>query len=130
MIMRFSRAIPLFSVVCLLTVGCYNNPHISERKPGSGPANIHARPAVGPGTLDGGSTAGPQPVVHKAGGHTEPTPSGAVGGHPAEGVANAPQPNMHGGGETPKGPASRTGNEKGGDERGSAHGAEAQPPKH
>lgn len=55
--------IPIALIGCLallLTTGCYNNPHTSEKKPGEGPENIHARPAVGPGTTDGGSTAGPQ----------------------------------------------------------------------
>jgi hypothetical protein len=51
----------------LLLTGCYNTPETSLRKPGEGPTNHTAGPAVGPGTVAGGSTAGPQPklVAHK-----------------------------------------------------------------
>jgi hypothetical protein len=58
------------AAVCLLaTTACYNKPETSLKKPGEGPANLHAGPSVGPGTTAGGSTAGPQPVKHDAGGH-------------------------------------------------------------
>ena len=46
----------------LLGVGCYNNPDVSSRPPGSGSKDIHSGPQVGPGTTAGGSTAGPQPA--------------------------------------------------------------------
>ncbi|MDZ4798676.1 MAG: hypothetical protein SGI92_10975 [Bryobacteraceae bacterium] len=51
----------------LLLTGCYNTPETSLRKPGEGPTNHTAGPAVGPGSTAGGSTAGPQPkpVAHK-----------------------------------------------------------------
>ena len=65
------------AIACLFTVGCYNNPHTSEKKPGEGPQNIHAAPAVGPGTTAGGSTAGPQPAAkadHAAPAKTESVP--------------------------------------------------------
>lgn len=50
----------------LLSLGCYNNPKTSEKAPGTGLKGTHSGPQVGPGTTAGGSTAGPQPVVHKA----------------------------------------------------------------
>jgi len=49
----------------LLAVSCYNNPDVSMRPPGSGEKEIHSGPQVGPGTVAGGSTAGPQPAVEK-----------------------------------------------------------------
>jgi hypothetical protein len=53
----------------LLAVGCYNNPDVSSRAPGSGSKDIHSGPQVGPGTTAGGSTAGPQPAPA----HEKPT---------------------------------------------------------
>ena len=52
----------------MLTVGCYNNPDLASRPPGSGAKDIHSGPQVGPGTTAGGSTAGPQPAKAS---HTE-----------------------------------------------------------
>jgi hypothetical protein len=111
-------------MTCFVLTGCYNNPHTSERKPGEGPANIHARPSVGPGTTAGGSTAGPQPAKSELGGHVMPTPGGAVQADPGLGHATPAQPQVQHGVGTPQGPASRTGNEKGGDGRGPAQHAE------
>jgi len=77
----------------LLLTGCYNTPQTSLRKPGEGPANYTAGPAVGPGTTAGGSTAGPQPkpVSHKpetGEAHAQPSvdvkPSSAQGEHAAK----------------------------------------------
>jgi hypothetical protein len=114
------------AIACLMTAGCYNNPHTSEKKPGEGPDNIHSRPAVGPGTTAGGSTAGPQPAKEETGGHVQPTPGGAVAAQPGLGHATAPQPQIQHGADTPKGPASQTGNEKGGEGRGPEKHAEGR----
>ncbi|HYO84526.1 MAG TPA: hypothetical protein VES20_24200 [Bryobacteraceae bacterium] len=77
------------AVLSLVATSCYNNPQTSLKHPGEGPANVHARPAVGPGTVSGGSTAGPQPAAHTAHGQqqTQPQPSGATQhGAPEAGV--------------------------------------------
>jgi hypothetical protein len=53
-------------ILMLALAGCYNNPHKSERAPGQGNAGNQSRgPSVGPGTVPGGSTAGPQPSTAK-----------------------------------------------------------------
>jgi hypothetical protein len=109
-----------------MMAGCYNNPHVSRKHPGEGPAHIMSRPAVGPGTTAGGSTAGPQPAHAESGGHTQPTPGGEVAAEPGLGHAQPAQPPVQGSGETPQGRANRTGNEKGGDSRGPAQGSEAK----
>jgi hypothetical protein len=69
------RALLVAAAVVGLT-GCYNNPKVSERRPGEGPVNYMSKPSVGPGTVAGGSTAGPQP---KAGHETKKEP--AAEGH-------------------------------------------------
>lgn len=114
------------AIASLLTVGCYNNPNTSLRKPGEGPANVHGGPAVGPGTTAGGSTAGPQPAKPETGGHVQPTKGGAVAAEPGLGHATAPRPQVDHGADTPKGPASQTGNQKGGDGRGPEKHAEGK----
>jgi len=105
----------LLTSVSLLSISCYNNPNVSLKKPGEGPAHIHSGPAVGPGTTAGGSTAGPQPAPeHHGEGTVEPQPSGV---HPASGTEAHSQPAtpVHGPGatETPSMGKERTGNEQG-----------------
>lgn len=80
----------------MLLTGCYNNPTVSLRKPGEGSAHIHGGPQVGPGTVAGGSTAGPQPKPVEHHGDVTPMPGG---GHPAEGSEAHSQPAtpVHGG---------------------------------
>jgi hypothetical protein len=73
----------------ILLTGCYNNPNVSLRKPGEGSAHIHGGPAVGPGTVAGGSTAGPQPTPVAHNGDVTPMPGG---GHPAQGNDGHSQP--------------------------------------
>lgn len=126
--MKFRFALTgMLAIGSLLTTGCYNNPHTSEKHPGEGPVNIMSKPAVGPGTTAGGSTAGPQPPREEAeGGHVKPTPGGAVAAEPGSEHAGAATPHMETGAETPKGPAARTGNEKGGDGRGPAEHQESK----
>jgi hypothetical protein len=117
--MRF--LIGVLATASVMMTGCYNNPHTSEKLPGEGPENIMSKPAVGPGTTAGGSTAGPQPVRERVeGGHVTPTPGGAVPAEPGLGHAGAPEPQMRPGADTPPGPATRMGNEKGRDLRGPA----------
>ncbi len=98
----------------LLLTGCYNNPNTSLRKPGEGSSHIHGGPAVGPGTVAGGSTAGPQPKPVAHGGDVKPMPGG---GHPASGDESHAQPAtaVHGaGGSTPTSGHAQTGNEPSG----------------
>jgi len=74
----------------LVAVGCYNNPEISGRPPGSGTGAIHSKPQVGPGTVDGGSTAGTQPPARAS--HEEPASSTGT----EKGVAgHTPEPAKH-----------------------------------
>lgn len=75
----------------LLTIGCYNNPEVSERPPGSGDADFHSRPQVGPGTTAGGSTAGPQPAPKQGHGKAQPAHSNPADSKSAP-VEHAPQP--------------------------------------
>jgi hypothetical protein len=50
--------------LALIASGCYNDPETSDRIPGQGNAGDSSRgPSVGPGTIPGGSTAGPQPAA-------------------------------------------------------------------
>lgn len=77
-------------------------------------------PSVGPGTVAGGSTAGPQPPKPDLKGHVAPTPGGGVPAEPGLGHATPAKPQVGHGLETPQGPASRMGNQKGGDGRGPA----------
>jgi hypothetical protein len=58
----------------LLAGGCYNNPDVSAKAPGSGTHVTHSGPQVGPGTTAGGSTAGPQPAPVTAHAKTAPAP--------------------------------------------------------
>lgn len=116
--------------VCLLLAGCYNKPSTSERFPGAGPVNYTSGPSVGPGTTAGGSTAGPQPRVPMHGGDVEPQPGGATHGSPAEQHHGAAEPVMAPHADTPIGPASRVGNEEGGDGRGPAPAHGSSPVKH
>ncbi|HYP12551.1 MAG TPA: hypothetical protein VEQ63_01390 [Bryobacteraceae bacterium] len=51
------------ALLALCASGCYNSPHISNRLPDGKHSNVHSGPAVGPGTVAGGSTAGPQPAA-------------------------------------------------------------------
>lgn len=60
--MRF--ALLCAGILACLATGCYNKPQTSLAKPGEGKP-LSAGPSVGPGTTQGGSTAGPQPVVVK-----------------------------------------------------------------
>jgi hypothetical protein len=108
-------------IAALISAGCYNDPHTSEKRPGEGPAHIMSKPAVGPGTTAGGSTAGPQPRREEPqAGHVQPAPGGAVAAEPGLDHAGRAQPAQQHGAGTPQGPASRTGNEKGGEGRGPA----------
>lgn len=57
-------------LLSIVMTGCYNDPDASLRPPGDGPKNFMSGPAVGPGTLAGGSTAGPQPAKRRPAGGT------------------------------------------------------------
>lgn len=107
-----ARAASLFAGALLLG-GCYNNPDITARHPGEGPVNIHARPAVGPGTVPGGSTAGKQPPAKVEEGHAtvEPTHSGMRSDPKGPEHMGASEPGAPHDTAAPKGPASTTGNE-------------------
>jgi hypothetical protein len=95
----------------MTATGCYNNPKVSLRHPGEGPANYMSRPAVGPGTTAGGATAGPQPAPVESDGHTQPQPWGGVPAEPGLGHTTPPRP-VQGDPETHPVPPARTGNEK------------------
>jgi hypothetical protein len=112
------------SIVALVLTGCYNNPDVSRRHPGSGPQRFTGGPSVGPGTVSGGSTAGPQPAKAETGGHVMPTAAGAHEAAPGLGHAEAAHPVVDPKMDTVKGPASRQGNTKGGDDRGPAEHSE------
>jgi hypothetical protein len=99
--------------MALAGTGCYNNPDMNSKPPGSGSANFHSKPQVGPGTTAGGSTAGPQPAQPKEHSETQPTHSGATGDTPGLGHAGAAKPEMQQGAGTPAGTQSTTGNQKG-----------------
>jgi hypothetical protein len=114
--MRIKTAV--IAAAFLISVGCYNNPHRSERAPGEGPQHIHADTAVGPGRTPGGSTAGPQRAKSEAGGHTAPQPGGATPSDQGLGHAGAPAPVPQHDASTPKGTPSTSGNEKGVGDRG------------
>lgn len=104
----------------LVTVGCYNNPDISERNPGEFRGEMHKGPSVGPGRTAGGSTAGPQPPKAALTGNVIPKPGGAVDAEPGLGHATPPRPEFDQSRATPAGPASRMGNQRGGENRGPA----------
>jgi hypothetical protein len=120
----------LLAGALLLLSGCYNKPGTSSRKPGEGPEHIHAGPSVGPGTVAGGSTAGPQPKPVSHGGNVQPMPSG---GHPAAGSDGHLQPATpvhEGKGETPTTGSAQTGNEHGAPGRGPAADHDGAAKKH
>src|SRR5438045_8755018 len=108
----------------LISVGCYNNPEISSRPPGSGEKDIHSGPQVGPGTIAGGSTAGPQPPAKQGHSEVQPTHSGATGDSGGNEHAGSATPAKQAGACTPAGTQSRTGNQKGVGDR-----TEEHPPK-
>ena len=114
----------MLPALALGLTGCYNNPEVSRRHPGAGPERYTGGPSVGPGTVAGGSTAGPQPVKAETGGHVMPTAAGAHQAEPGLGHAEAPRPVGSPEMDTVKGPASRQGNMKGGDDRGPAEHSE------
>lgn len=102
--------------LALVACGCYNNPRVSERAPGSVHAPPHLGPAVGPGTVPGGSTAGIQPPPKAAHGeHTtvQPTHSGAQPAEQGLGHAGAAQPSAGHDTLAPKGDPARQGNQPG-----------------
>ncbi|HYO80728.1 MAG TPA: hypothetical protein VES20_04950 [Bryobacteraceae bacterium] len=108
--MRNNNKVLCLAGLTLLTNGCYNNPEISERRPGSGPHRIHSGPSVGPGRTAGGSTAGPQPARPELEGEVQPHPGGGLKAPPGASQAGAPRPDFDEGLRTPQGPASRMGN--------------------
>jgi hypothetical protein len=79
----------------MIGVGCYNNPDLASRPPGSGVKDTHSGPQVGPGTTAGGSTAGPQPAAKQSHSDAEPTHSSATGDSPGLGHAGAATPEKH-----------------------------------
>lgn len=62
--MKLRISLLAVSFSALLQVGCYNNPVVSDRRPTEfQKQNYMSGPSVGPGTIAGGSTAGPQPAA-------------------------------------------------------------------
>lgn len=118
----------ILSSLSLLSISCYNNPEVSLKKPGEGPTHLHSRPAVGPGTTAGGSTAGPQPAPeHHGEGNVEPQPGGVHPASAAEGGSAAhsqPATPVHGAGATE---SPSIGKEQTGNEQGPGRGHETQP---
>jgi hypothetical protein len=86
----------------MVAVGCYNNPDLASRPPGSGVKDIHSGPQVGPGTTAGGATAGPQPAAKAGHLNVEPTHGGATADSPSLDRAGAATPEKH---EAPQPPA-------------------------
>jgi hypothetical protein len=117
-----NRMLLLASVgaLALSLTGCYNDPEVSLKPPGTGPDNYMRGPAVGPGTVAGGSTAGPQPAARPHHGGVEPQPAGAVAGEAGHGTAGSSTPVHAPHADTPRTGAAVTGNEEGGDSRGPA----------
>lgn len=79
----------------MVAVGCYNNPDLASRPPGSGVKDIHSGPQVGPGTTAGGATAGPQPAAKAGHSNVEPTHGAATGDSPSPDHAGAATPEKH-----------------------------------
>ena len=113
--------VSMWTSAVLSCVGCYNNPEITERPPGAVDIPIHAagHGTVGPGTLPGGSTAGPQPPAlrHAGTSDVEPTPGGARVVEGGLEHAGRPQPTLGQDTVVPHGAAPQTGNEPGIGER-------------
>jgi hypothetical protein len=113
--MRKTAAVSVLALA-IAAAGCYNNPHVSERMPGEGrPGDTSRGPSVGPGTIPGGSTAGPQPPRKAAGDHAavEPTHSGAQPAQPGLDHAGKAEPSVGHSTAAPKGDPAQTGNQPG-----------------
>ena len=79
----------------IVAVGCYNNPDVSSRPPGSGVKDIHSGPQVGPGTTAGwgnrrSTTCGEGSAIR-----VEPTHGAATGDSPSPDHAGAATPEKH-----------------------------------